>query len=428
MTSTTYQLQSEYRCHSPCSCNSSRMICDNKIEKCEKDIIISQLKAHVFELEQHEKDYCSLQQRYNQLQNDVSLIKQVKLKLECELKNKDDAYNKTICCLNGDNEHLQFCFNEKLNENKKIFTGNDAIEKQIEIKECEICNLKQKLNDLCNQIRDNDNQRESLQKTIQSLNTIKEDQNCQISKIIEDNKTLTQVCRKQDNDIQIGQNDKQNLSKQLNEKNCNIQNLNIKLNEFIQNENCLENNINSINNLNLELQANIKDCEKQIDLCSNENDNLKNNIIKERSIREDLAKKCEQLSNILNNRNMQINQITQNRENLKNLLKITNSQNCEFQNESDKLKQHIEILTIQNQSLMDEMENVIKEDEKMQCVLNRRERIITILNNNSDTIEKVKACLCELSSSCNNTCRTLRRCYSSGYNSPSLCHCHLAED
>ena len=425
MTTTTYQLHSEFRCQSPCSHNSTMVSCDKNNEK---DLIICQLKSHVFELEQHEKDYCSLEQRYNQLQNDIALVNQTKLRLENEIKNKDDAYNKTICNLNGDNENLQICYNEKLTENKKIFENNDALEKQIEFKECEICNLKQKINDLCNQIRENDIQRENLQKMVQNLTNIKNEQSCNISKLIEDNKTLTQVCRKNDNDILINQNDKQNLLNQLNEKNCNIQNLNMKLNEFIQNENCLQNNLNSTNNLNLDLQANIKDLEKQLNLCKNENDNLKNNLFNERSIRNDVAKECEQLNNILNNRNIQINQLSQERENMQNLLKMTNSQNCENQNINNKLKQHIEILTVQNQSLINEMENVIKEDEKMKCIMNRRDRILTTLKNNCNVVEKVKAGLCELTTSSNTTCRSLMRSKSGiEFNSPSHRQCSLVD-
>ena len=424
MSTTTYQLQSEYCCQSPCSQKSTIVICDTKDEK---DIIICQLKARIFELEQHEKNYCALEQKFNQLQNETALLKQAKLRLECELKNKEDCYNKTICSLNGDNENLQVCYNEKLNENKKIFTDNDAMEKEIEIKECEICNLKQRLNDLCNQIRENDCQRENLQKMIQNLSAIKAEQCCNIAKLVEDNKTLTQVCRKQDNDIKVNLNDKQNLLNQLNEKNCNIQNLNMKLNEFIQSENCLENNLNSKNNLNLELQANIKDLENQLNCCKIDNDNLKNNLFNERSIRNDVAKECEQLNNILNNRNLQINQLTQERENMQTLLKITNAKNCDSQNVNDKLKQHVEILTVQNQSLMDEMENVICEDEKMKCIANRRDRILLTLRNNCNVMEKVKAGLCELTTSSNATCRTLDRCCPRMCRSPPPRHCHLVE-
>ena len=54
MSTTTYQLQSEYCYPSPCSQKSTIFICDTKEEK---DIIIFQLKARIFELEQHEKNY-----------------------------------------------------------------------------------------------------------------------------------------------------------------------------------------------------------------------------------------------------------------------------------------------------------------------------------------------------------------------------------
>lgn len=39
----------------------------------EKDILISRLKAHIFELEQQEKDYNSLNHKYRNTQNEYKI-------------------------------------------------------------------------------------------------------------------------------------------------------------------------------------------------------------------------------------------------------------------------------------------------------------------------------------------------------------------
>jgi hypothetical protein len=57
-------------------------------ESKEKDVIISQLKAHIFELELREKDFNILNEKYNQLQHDVAQLNDCKLQLECEKKIK----------------------------------------------------------------------------------------------------------------------------------------------------------------------------------------------------------------------------------------------------------------------------------------------------------------------------------------------------
>ena len=180
--------------HSPCH---RECYDDNRIDK-EKDMLISQLKAHIFELELREKDYNILNERYIQLQHDIAVLNDCKLQLECEKKIKDDNFNKSICSLQGENENLQLNFNEKLSSNKNIFSENNVLGKQIELKDAEICELNIKINDLTNQLKRNDEDRNNLQKIIQGLNDVKSSQNVKISQLLEDNKTLTDICREQD--------------------------------------------------------------------------------------------------------------------------------------------------------------------------------------------------------------------------------------
>ena len=57
-----------------------------KIQESEKDLIISQLKAQVFELEQNEKNFNSLSLKVRSLQSEVNLVSEEKLRLEYEIK------------------------------------------------------------------------------------------------------------------------------------------------------------------------------------------------------------------------------------------------------------------------------------------------------------------------------------------------------
>ena len=58
MSSKTYQIDNN-------DININRVEYDKNLESKEKDVIISQLKAKIFELELHEKDYDKLNERYN---------------------------------------------------------------------------------------------------------------------------------------------------------------------------------------------------------------------------------------------------------------------------------------------------------------------------------------------------------------------------
>ena len=121
---------------------------DVRVGNKEKDMLIAQLNAHIQELEQQEKDYDLLNQKFRQLQNEYSLLKDNKLRLEYELKQRDEAYNKRICDLRGENENLQLGFNEKISVGKKLLSDNDVLGKQLDMKNAEICDLTNKINDL----------------------------------------------------------------------------------------------------------------------------------------------------------------------------------------------------------------------------------------------------------------------------------------
>ena len=160
----------------------------------EKDMIISHLKSKIFELELHEKNYDILNERYKQLQMDFAALNDSKHLLECEKAQREEEYNKIVGDLQCENENLQIGFNEKLSKNKNCFSQNSMLGKQLELKDNEICNLTNKLNELENQFCRNEDEKANLEKLLNGLNDIKNSQDYKISQLIEDNRTLKQIC------------------------------------------------------------------------------------------------------------------------------------------------------------------------------------------------------------------------------------------
>jgi regulator of replication initiation timing len=74
--------------------------------------------------------------------------------------------------------------------------------------------------------------------------------------------------------------------------------------------------------------------------------------------------------------------------------------------ENGKLKEHIDILTRQNQELNNEIENVLKEDEHMKEILNRNDRISSLLNTNNSIICQMPQDELNVSSACFDEKRT----------------------
>ena len=379
----------------------------------EKDKLISQLKSKIFELELHQKDYDTLNERYNQLQKEFSDLNDCKNLLECEKNKRDGEFNKHINELQCENENLQIGFNEKLSGNKNLYSQNNILGKQIELKNSEICNLTSKLNDLENQLNRNDEDRNNLQKILSGLIDIKNSQDFKISQLLQDNKTLNQICQEQEQNLKMGNDERGHMANELDEKNNIIKDLNCQIRNQVNNINSLQNQLNKCENMNNQYQNNIKDYERQADSLKAENENLKNNLINENSIRAGEGQKSNELNNILNDRDQKINQLCQDIDNIKRMQQDATNENNVLQDENTKLRNHIMNLTEQNQNLINEIDNVIDEDDKMQAILNRQDRISSLLMSNRSTIDQSLNNLDECinrgnylacKTLCNNTC------------------------
>ena len=213
-------------------------------------------------------------------------------------------------------------------------------------------------------------------------------QNYKIEQLIEDNKTLKQICEEQDNDIKAGNEDRENLCKELEKKNNDIANLNSQIRGEINEINNLQNQLNKNNGLSLQYESNIKDYQRQLDFLKRDNDNLKNNIYKEKGINSEESQKNKELSNILEDREQTINQLTQDIENIKIMQQNEENKNNLLQDENTKLRNHIMTLTEQNQNLINEIDCVIEEDEKAKYILDRKKRISSVLLTNRNTIDQ----------------------------------------
>ena len=357
------------------------------MESKEKDMLISQLKAHIFELEQHDKDYDTLNHKYRQLQNDCTLLNEAKLRLEYELRQKDENYNKQICDLRNENENLQLGYNEKLSVNKKLFAENDSLSKQLDMKNEEIRELTDRLNELLAQLDRSQEDRAALERHIQGLNDVKIFQKTEITKLIEDNKKLSKICQDQDRSMKLSEQECHKLASKLDETNYDLKNVTGQLRSREENLNFTQGQLEENKNLNLKLQSTIRDYERQFENMRNDIDGLKNNLLREKQSRNEEEKRGEQLEGIIQERERELNRLGNDIENMKVMNQRISDDKMNGQIENDKLKNHIMVLTQQNQKLIAEIENILDQDEKMKEQLSRKDRIVSLLRNNKSTIE-----------------------------------------
>ena len=330
------------------------------------DSTISKLKTRLFDLEQQEKDYNALSQKLAQLKKDYSILLNLKNKLEQELKQKDEAYNQRIVNLRGENENLQLSYNEKLALNKKLFTENDALEKEIEARNAELKDLKNKLRNLNNIVNDQEKRLQRDQEEIAILNN-----------------------KSQQNDM-------------------DIQNLNGKLRNLLEDINNTQNALNKNDLENRNLDDKIRNLECQCNNLKCDNNNLNNNLIKEKGLREEKERQNQHLNEVINDHDNQINDLDNKYNIVTSQYKQLTEESKDYQVKNDKLKEHIMLLTQQNQKLLDELDRVKDQDLRIKSLLSRKDQSSMLLRGVHGCIEQASINLEKFESDPLQCCNNLR--------------------
>ena len=366
---------------------------EKKISQNGIDSTISSLKSRLFDLEQQEKDRNALSQKISQLKKEFHILTSTKDKLEQELKQKDDAYNQQINSLRTENENLQLSYNEKLSSNKKLFTENDALEKEIELRDIELNELKNKLKDMNSQLGQSLVDKGDLENQITKLKAIKNSQLNDINKLTKENKNLSEIITDQDKRLQRDQEEIALMSNKSEQNDAEIENLNAKLRALMDDISNTQNCLNKNNSDNRNLDEKLCELNSQCENIKCENANLNDNILREKTLRADKERQNQNLNSIITDHENQINELTNKYNNLNALYDIatTDSKNSQIQN--DKLKGHIMILTQQNQKLLDELDNVKDQDLKMKTLLSRKNQSSMILRGAQGCIQQGNMCL-----------------------------------
>ena len=358
-------------------------------DKEDKDVLISKLTSRIQKLEQQDKDYDLLNQEFKQLENDVNLLNEAKLRLEYEIKQRDESNNKRISDLKGENENLQNALNDKLCVNKKLFEEKQCLENQLKLKNDEITDLTNKLNNINNRFSSAQNDKGDLENTLRGLNDIKAQQRDKIAELVDDNKKLANLCQEQEHSLYLAGQEKAKLSKKLNDDQANINNLNSKLRIHDSNLNNLQNQLDKSNELNIKLKNDLQNLEDAYRNFSLDNQTMNDELNKQHSLKEDEEKNNTQLKLVLGDRKNKLRTLNEDYIYLKNLQDKACEDRNMLQMETGKLEEHIITLTKQNEKLSDEIAKVINEDNQMKDILNRSERMSIMLKSNDSILSQM---------------------------------------
>ena len=337
------------------------------MENNEKDLIISNQKTYIYQLELKEKEFDNLNQKFLELQNEYENLDRYKNQLELEIKQKDNNYNRDISILRADNESSQLKQNEVLIMNKKLIGENEYLKREIEIKNKEIQRLNQKMNDLLNELNISKENYLKFSKENEELNNMKLYDKNEIEKLLEDNHKLYDLCQELNFSLKEAEKEKENLK-------ILIDDSNIKLNS--QDE-----NIKYSNEENNKMKRNIEDMSDKIFEYEKENANLKMNLLNEKN-------ENKNLNDLLLQKENQIKSLNANYEDILNKYNNLNNELIDKSNGIEKYINNCKILKEQNNQLMNEMNNIISFNKKARNILNRKEKIKNLILDNKSILQE----------------------------------------
>ena len=337
------------------------------MENNEKDLIISNQKTYIYQLELKEKEFDNLNQKFLELQNEYENLDRYKNQLELEIKQKDNNYNRDISILRADNESSQLKQNEILIMNKKLIGENEYLKREIEIKNKEIQRLNQRLNDLLNELNISKENYLKFSKENEELNNMKLYDKNEIEKLLEDNHKLYDLCQELNFSLKEAEKEKENLK-------ILIDDSNIKLNS--QDE-----NIKYSNEENNKMKRNIEDMSDKIFEYEKENANLKMNLLNEKN-------ENKNLNDLLLQKENQIKSLNANYEDILNKYNNLNNELIDKSNGIEKYINNCKILKEQNNQLMNEMNNIISFNKKARNILNRKEKIKNLILDNKSILQE----------------------------------------
>ena len=339
------------------------------MESNEKDLIISNQKTYIYQLELKEKEFDNLNQKFFELKCEYENLDKYKNQLEIEIKKKDNNYNKDISFLRDENESFQLKQNEILTMLKQFQGENDYLKKEIEIKQKEIKRLNQKLNELLNELNISKENYMKYSKENEELYNGKLCDNNEIEKLLEDNHKLYELCQKLNDSLKESDIENERLKN-------NIENLNMQLN--IQDKNIKY--YNDQINVNSEMQRNLDDLNKKIFDLKNEKMNLEQKLINEEN-------RNKYLNDILLQKDQEIKALNKNNEDLQNKQSSLNDDIFNKKKDNEKYINKCNALKEQNDKLMNEIINIINFNQKFKDVLKRKEKLKNFIEDNNSIIQ-----------------------------------------
>ena len=337
----------------------------NNCDPCSKSLKISQLKSQLVQLEEDDKAYNDLLQKYRQLQNEYQLINEAKLHLEYELRQKNETTNKILNDLKAQNMDLTNELNEKENIYKKLYADNTNLFRNLEERKKEnenFCKVVEENENMINHITQDKAQCEH---DAMLLNETSKKNESDIQNLCNQLENLKLKSRTQNDELTKKNLEMNNNQKCLNEVKSDNANLNNQINLKISSLDTIQKQLTIANQSIVEMQNELNNLEKSHSLGMSQLENIKINFKNEHEKRVQAENDNVRLEGILKDKEDNMNKLSSINGQLKSdrdkLLMTKNK----LLDDLDKYKNHIMVLTEQTEKLTDELQRIIDEDSEL---------------------------------------------------------------
>ena len=331
--------------------------CPSKSQK------ICQLKSQLIQLEEDDKAYNDLLNRYRQLQNDFQMMNDAKLHLEYELKQKNENTNKVLNDLKSQNIDLTNELAEKNSIYEKLFADKTNL-----------------LSNLDERNKEHDSFAQTAMNNDRIINELNQAKNkCENDALILDNTTkknaddINNLCNRLNslkikNGSQKDELNRQNIeinnnTKSLNDVKSTNVNLNNQINVKHSNLDSLQAQLNLANKSIVDLQNDIQNLDQTLNIGKDQLNKLQFDLQNQHIKRMQVEDENNKLEAVLKDRDDTIKRLTCLQESLKSDNdKLINGKN-KLLLDIDMYKNHIMVLTEQTEKLNNELEKIINEDK-----------------------------------------------------------------
>ena len=337
----------------------------NNCDPCSKSLKISQLKSQLVQLEEDDKAYNDLLQKYRQLQNEYQLINEAKLHLEYELRQKNETTNKILNDLKAQNMDLTNELNEKENIYKKLYADNTNLFRNLEERKKENENFCKVVEENENMINHITQDKAQCERDAMLLNETSKKNENDIQNLCNQLENLKLKSRTQNDELTKKNLEMNNNQKCLNEVKNDNANLNNQINLKISSLDTIQKQLTIANQSIVDMQNELNNLEKSHSLGLNQLENIKINFKNEHEKRVQAENDNVRLEGILKDKEDNMNKLSGINGQLKadrDKLVVTKNK---LLDDLDKYKNHIMILTEQTEKLTDELQRIIDEDSEL---------------------------------------------------------------